>query len=189
MKYRQQLTLILCFMSFCWLGMQAVHELGHVVAAWLTGGEVLAVVLVPWEISRTDIGTNPHPLMVVWAGPVVGVLVPLMLWGIAWLWRLPLLYLFRFFTGFCLVANGIYIAFGPSNTGMDTEVMLTLGSARWMLLLFGIPSIIGGLALWHKQGKHFGFAEAKGVVEKQAVMTAVVLVAVTITVEIIIELI
>ena len=56
-----------------WLGMQAVHELGHVCGAWLTSGQVTRVVLDPLTISRTDLGLNPHPLIVVWAGPAIRV--------------------------------------------------------------------------------------------------------------------
>lgn len=50
-----------------WLGMQAVHEAGHVVGAWLTDGRVARVVLHPLTISRTDLAENPRPLAVVWA--------------------------------------------------------------------------------------------------------------------------
>jgi predicted Zn-dependent protease len=38
-----------------WLGMQAVHELGHVLGAWWTDGDVSRVVLHPLSISRTDL--------------------------------------------------------------------------------------------------------------------------------------
>jgi hypothetical protein len=65
------------------LGMQVMHELGHVLGAWLTGGEVWRVVLHPLSISRTDLGANPHPLAVVWAGPMLGVAIPGLLWGAA----------------------------------------------------------------------------------------------------------
>ena len=41
-----------------WLGMQAVHELGHVLGAWATGAEVRRVVLSPTTISRTDVVNN-----------------------------------------------------------------------------------------------------------------------------------
>ena len=58
-----------------WLGMQAVHESGHALAARLTGGRVARVVLYPLTISRTDLADNPHPLAVAWAGPVVGAAV------------------------------------------------------------------------------------------------------------------
>jgi hypothetical protein len=55
-----------------WLGMQLVHELGHVMAAYATGGSVERVVLHPLELSRTDLARNPRPLAVASAGPLGG---------------------------------------------------------------------------------------------------------------------
>ena len=63
--------------------MQAVHELGHVIGAWATGAEVKRVVLTPSTISRTDVVNNLHPLVVVWAGPMVGAALPILLWLLA----------------------------------------------------------------------------------------------------------
>ena len=40
MKRIEQAILIATFLGFSWLAMQAVHELGHVVGAWLTRAEV-----------------------------------------------------------------------------------------------------------------------------------------------------
>jgi hypothetical protein len=37
-------VLILSIVLASWLGMQVVHEFGHVVGAWLTGGQVSQVV-------------------------------------------------------------------------------------------------------------------------------------------------
>ena len=42
-----QLVLIGSALVDSWLGMQAVHESGHALAAWLTGGRVARVVLHP----------------------------------------------------------------------------------------------------------------------------------------------
>ena len=47
-----------------WLGMQAVHELGHVLGALASGGRVARVVLHPLTISRTDLVANPRPALV-----------------------------------------------------------------------------------------------------------------------------
>src|SRR3954451_16268416 len=42
-----QVVLISSLLPLSWLGMMAVHEAGHVVAAWLTGGKIVRVVLYP----------------------------------------------------------------------------------------------------------------------------------------------
>src|SRR5208337_624939 len=73
MNRLHQVLLIGTFLPLCWMAMMAVHELGHVVAAVATGGKVEKVVLHPLMISRTDVSPNPSPLIVVWAGPIVGV--------------------------------------------------------------------------------------------------------------------
>ena len=55
-----------------WLWMMAVHEFGHVLHAWLSGGTVAKGVLHPLTISRTDVAPDPQPLFVVWGGPIWG---------------------------------------------------------------------------------------------------------------------
>jgi hypothetical protein len=144
-----------------WLGMQAVHELGHVLGAWLTGGRVAHVVLYPLTISRTDLAENPQPLVVVWAGPIIGVVLPLLLWIIAILTRLPGAFVLRFFAGFCLLANGLYVGVGSFDRVGDCGEMLRHGSELWQLWLFGAITTPVGLYLWHRQGPHFGLGPAK----------------------------
>src|SRR5215218_8491585 len=123
-----QTILIASLLMASWLGMQAVHETGHVAGAWLTGGRVARVVLHPLTISRTDLAENPRPLIVAWAGPVVGVLLPLILWWIAAASWLPMAFLLRFFAAFCLVANGLYIGLGSLGHVGDCGEMLRHGS-------------------------------------------------------------
>jgi Peptidase M50B-like len=151
-----------------WLAMQDVHEFGHVVGAWLTGAQVTRVVIHPLTISRTDLSHNPKPLLVVWAGPVLGCLLPLIAWGIAaglrWSWT----YLLRFFAGFCLIANGAYIAVGSFERIGDAGVMLRNGSAPWWLWAFGVVTVPAGLWLWHRQGPHFGLGRGAGEVSTGA---------------------
>jgi hypothetical protein len=143
-----------------WLGMQGVHELGHVLGAWWTGGRVARVVLHPLTISRTDLAFNPSPLAVVWAGPLLGCLLPLALWLATLACRLPGTYLPRFFAGFCLIANGAYIAGGSFDQAGDCGEMLRHGSPMWMLWLFGAITIPAGLGFWHRLGPHFGLGKA-----------------------------
>ncbi len=151
-----QAVLIVSTLVGSWLGMQAVHEFGHVLGAWSTGGDVERVVLHPLTISRTDVSPNPDPLLVVWMGPLIGVLLPVLVWTIAAWRKWHSAFVLRFFAGFCLVANGLYIAVGSFWSIGDCGVMLRHGTALWHLWLFGVITVPAGFALWNLQGKYFG---------------------------------
>ena len=166
-------VLILSTLLGSWLGMQAVHELGHVLGAWITGGRVARVVLHPLTISRTDVVENSHPLIVVWAGPCCGVLLPLLVWGCVTKLKPNIAFLPRFFAGFCLIANGLYIGIGSFDRVGDCGEMLQHGSPAWLLWGFGLLTVPVGFWLWHGQGRHFGWGSTREVVSWAAVVTSV----------------
>jgi hypothetical protein len=182
-----QLILIGSLLPASWLGMQAVHELGHVLGAWLTGGTVARVVLHPLTISRTDLTDNPHPVLVVWAGPVLGCLLPLAAWGLAVALRCRWAYLPRFFAGFCLVANGCYIAGGALDGVGDAGVMLGHGSPMGWLLAFGAVTVPAGFWLWHRLGPHFGLGPARGKVSAAAAYACLAVLVVLVVLGVIID--
>jgi hypothetical protein len=144
-----------------WFGMEAVHEFGHVVGAWLSGGRVVRVVLDPRTISRTDVDLNPQPLVEVWTGPILGVLLPILAWSLTAACGFRAAFVFRFFAGFCLIANGSYIGGGSFWRIGDCGVMLQNGSPLWQLLAFGIVSVAVGLWLWNRLAANFGFGREK----------------------------
>ncbi|HUE74155.1 MAG TPA: hypothetical protein VMP01_24955 [Pirellulaceae bacterium] len=157
-----------------WLGMQQVHELGHVLGAAATGGRVERVVLHPLTISRTDVAENRQPLVVVWAGPLIGILLPLVLWMATALLRLRIAFLLRFFAGFCLIANGAYIGGGSFGGIGDCGEMLRHGSPIWLLWLFGLLTVPAGLVLWNGQGKHFGIGRDAADVDAVAIAASTI---------------
>lgn len=175
-----QLTLIATFLAFSWLAMQMVHELGHVAAAKVTGGRVVRVVLHPLAISRTDVHPNPRPLMVAWAGPLVGVGLPLLALLLTKAASLPGVYLVRFFAGFCLVANGVYLGAGAFFALGDAGEIMAFGSPRWLLVAFGLATIPMGLALWNGLGPSFGLGAAQGRVSRKAAAVSAGLFAVAV---------
>ena len=77
-------------------------------------------------------------------------------------------FLLRFFAGFCLLANGLYIGIGSFDRIGDCGEMLRHGSELWQLWLFGAVTVPAGLCLWHRQGKHFGLGPAEGQVSRAA---------------------
>ena len=152
MQRFHQVVFLFSVVALSWFAMMAIHELGHVVGAMVSGGQVERVVLHPLTISRTDVKPNPNPLLVVWAGPLLGCLLPLVI-GLAVPKRSTMVRnTMLFFAGFCLLANGAYIAFGAFDSVGDCGEMLKHGSPIWLLLAFGAIAICVGFYLWHCLG-------------------------------------
>jgi hypothetical protein len=168
MKRQHQFVLIAATLGFSWLAMQVVHEFGHVVAAAASGGRVAEVVLHPAAISHTRLAANPHPLLVVWMGPLVGTVLPLAATVLARAYLLPGWYIVQFFAGFCLIANGAYLAFGSLGGVGDAGDLLRYGTPTWLLWLFGVITIPIGLRLWDDLGPHFGLGSSAGHVDRAA---------------------
>ena len=140
-----QITLIPSLLILCWIGMQVIHEAGHVLLARISGETVTKVVLHPLAISRTDASHGRHPLCVAWGGPLLGSILPGMALSVAWLLRLSWSYLLRFFAGFCLVANGVYLGVGSFWGVGDAGDLLRFGAPRWTLIGFGLAAVPLGL--------------------------------------------
>ncbi len=142
-----------------------VHEWGHVLAAWATGGQVQRVVLGLGTLFHTDLQANPQPLLVAWAGPVFGSLIGLPFW-IWWRWRGWLGWpIWQVFAAFCLVANGSYLACGSLMAQPwaldDPSVLLRHGASTWMLWLFGLLTVPGGYWLGREVVGHIGLGNQK----------------------------
>ncbi|MEX2316298.1 MAG: hypothetical protein WD669_04040 [Pirellulales bacterium] len=165
MKRQHQFLLIASTLGFSWLAMQVVHELGHVAAARATGGRIAEVRLHPAEISFTMLAENPQPLVVTGMGPLVGVALPLAAWWIARFRRLPGWYVFQFFAGFCLAANGAYLAGGAIYNVGDASDLVRQGVSPPLICLIGLPAVLSGCWLWNGLGSHFGLGETKGRVD------------------------
>ena len=185
MKRCHQFILIVATLAFSWLAMQAVHELGHVIGAAVSGGRVAEIELHPATISYTRLAENPHPLFVAWTGPLVGVAVPIGVFAIAKWQRTPDWFIAQFFAGFCLIANGAYLAFGTIGAVGDAGDLLHHGASLLLLWLFGLVTISGGLWLWNGLGPHFGFAGANGEVSRTAAYGMLALLIATVALELI----
>jgi len=175
--------LIASMLALSWLMMQAVHEFGHVVAAWATGGTVTKVVLHPLALSRTDVEPNPQPLAVAWGGPLIGIAIPLLFWGIAVVTRPSTSYLFRFFAGFCLVANGMYLGVGSFGAVGDAGDILRHGGPFWTLLVFGAATVPLGFALWNRQASRFGIGPGAPTVSRRLAWGCAIVLAAVILLE------
>ncbi len=163
--------------------MQAVHEAGHVLHAWLSGGSVARVVLHPLEISRTEFAANPWPLFVAWGGLLWGSALPAALLVLTPHVKPHVGQLASFFAGFCLVANGAYLLGGTLTHAGDPGDLIRLGSAVPLLLLAGFGASGAGLFVWHRLGPGAGFAihAGPGSCRTASVLAALLALLVTLT--------
>ena len=170
--------------ALCWLAMQAVHELGHVLGAVLTGGEVERVVLFPLELSRTDVAPNPHPAVVVWLGPIVGCVVPFGIF-MRHASQLDVHAANRSILRglFVCVANGAYIGVGSLTLVGDCGEMVRSGAPPWVLWLFGAVTIPVGLYQWHVLGSVRDFFDRPAAVSWRANGVALGVLAAVVAIE------
>lgn len=122
------------------------HEAGHGLAALLTGGTIRQIDLMPWQLTQTVLTTNPHPGIVVWAGPLFGIALPLVIGRIWRRWKYAAM--LRFFSGMALVVNGVYLGLGGFARIGDTLEMTRSGTPLWAMVIFGIAALISGVLLW-----------------------------------------
>jgi hypothetical protein len=149
-RVAKRAAIIVAVIYGSWLGMLAVHEFGHVIHAWLSGGRVERIIFPPLGFSQTIVWPNPHARFVVWGGPMWGAILPLILMFLIRLMRRKTPELLKFFAGLCLIANGGYLAFGGFALTGDAADLRRLGTPLPVIIAMGSIAITGGLLLWHR---------------------------------------
>jgi len=177
-----QILLILSTLAFSWLAMMVVHETGHILHLLAPGGSLAQLTLHPLKLSHTLPDANPHPLVTVVGGPLWGVLIPLLLWWIITRIAPDRSYVAAFFAGFCLVANGAYLAGDAILQGGDGREFVQHGTPPWALIGAGLPAIATGLYVWNGLGPHFGI-ESRHPVNRTDALAMAALTATLILVE------
>jgi hypothetical protein len=136
-----------CYASF--LGMEIVHEFGHVLNAIATGGRVVAVEIPLIGTSQTLVAPNPQELFEIMGGPLWGILIPLLACGLARYFTDRVPETLKFFAGFCLIANGAYLAIGWWWPASDGGQLARLEVPKETLVGIGVIASAVGLGVWH----------------------------------------
>ncbi len=123
-----------------WCVMTITHECGHLIGGWSGGGTLKHVELRPWHLPHSLFDPDPQPLLTLWSGPILGVMVPIiaaLLVRRQWMW---------FIADFCLLANGCYLAAAwiTGDRWLDTARLLEAGAGRVSILGYCILTILPG---------------------------------------------
>lgn len=145
------LVLLAADAGWLWVLMLLTHEVGHGAVALLTGGEVISVELRPGVPGHTLVNPNPQPDGVIWGGFLSGCLLPLGAWAAARAIHPAAAGDLRLLAGFCLLANGVYLAAGGSESLTDPGVLLSLGWSWPVLLAIGVLLAGPGYGLFRRE--------------------------------------
>lgn len=118
------------------------HEIGHVIGGAVCGAHLQNLDLAPWRLPYSVHSPDPHPKVTLWAGPLLGVLMPL---AAAWLLRRPAAW---FIADFCLLANGSYLALSclAGDRLLDGPRLLAAGVSPLTLAAYCLITILVGYA-------------------------------------------
>lgn len=130
-------SILVMLLVVSWCVMTFTHEMGHVVGGWVGGGILTRIDLVPWHLPYSIHHPDPSPLITLWAGPILGIIVPCLFsvlirhhWSI-------------FIADFCLLANGGYLALAwiAGDRLLDTQRLLDSGSSEITIVIYCVLTI------------------------------------------------
>ena len=120
------------WLLWAWVVMTMTHELGHVIAGLLGGARLASLEIRPWHLPHSSLLNDNQLLVTLWAGPILGCAVPLLVASII---RRPAC---RFVAWFCVVANATYLLLGyySGDGELDSAKMIRAGARPVELLGF-----------------------------------------------------
>lgn len=142
------IKLILLLFGFVTIGMSVaikLHELGHAVAMWVTGGQVERITINPFSWSYTYYASAPlFPIVTSWAGVVMGTVFAVLLLLISGLLNNQYLLLLLMITNVVAAAqNGLYLLIDSLLLiGGDATHLIALGVSK--IVLIGVGTFLVG---------------------------------------------
>lgn len=120
-----------------WCVMTFIHELGHIICGYACGGTLTDADLLPWHLPYSIFEPDPLPLVTLWGGPILGVMIPLTIAFLIrtnWMW---------FIANFCMLANGAYMATAwiSGDRFLDTPKMLEHGAHPISIAIYCVLTI------------------------------------------------
>jgi hypothetical protein len=101
-------------------------------------------------MSQTIVDPDPDPRLVTEGGPTWGVAIPVLACALARVIRRRVPEPLKFFAGFCLIANGVYMAVGRMWRNTDAGDLVRMNVPLTAIIAYGVAATLFGLAIWHR---------------------------------------
>ena len=130
-----------------WCVMTFIHESGHIICGCACDGRLTSADLIPWHLPYSLFDPNPRPLVTLWGGLVLGVVIPLAIALVIrrdWMW---------FVSHFCTLANGAYLATAwiSGDRYLDTPKLLEHGAHPATIAIYCLLTIGFGYVGFRRQ--------------------------------------
>lgn len=129
-----------------------LHELGHAIAYWTTGGTVEGIIIHPFSWSYCIPGSiSDYPSFTTWGGVVFGTLMGLLLVMAVWRWRGPYVILVIMTGVVSCIHNGGYLIYDCLTTSDgDATILISYGTSKLLIIavglfMMGIGVILAGI--------------------------------------------
>jgi hypothetical protein len=127
-----RIATFVALLALSWVVMTLSHECGHIAGGMTCGATLTDFDLRPWRMPYSLHSPDPHPLVTLWSGPLLGIAVPIALALIVrtrWAW---------FIADFCLIANGSYLALAwlSGDRFLDTPRLLNAGAHPISIVIY-----------------------------------------------------
>lgn len=147
----QRISIFAALLLVSWVVMTFTHECGHVIGGMACGATLTDLDLAPWRMPYSLHAPDPHPLVTLWAGPLLGVAIPITFAALVrrrWAW---------FIADFCLIANGGYLALAwiSGDRFLDTPRLLDAGASPVFIVLYCVATIGPGYVRFRSDCIHY----------------------------------
>ncbi len=133
-------------LAIAWVIMLTTHELGHIIGGKCCGGTLQSYDLLPWHLPYSNFEPDPYPLITLWSGPLLGVILPT---AVSIIIRTSTT---LFIASFCTLANGLYIstAWFSGERYLDTPKLLAAGASPASIASYCLPTIGIGYVVFRR---------------------------------------
>jgi hypothetical protein len=127
--------------AFAYNVVVVLHEIGHVVGAWLTGGQTHSLVVHPFSTSSVEVNPDPRPLVTHIAGILAPPLVGLALFRGLRPFLSPALLPLLLVPSIAWASSGLYLLVGAALQAGDALVLMQQGVPRTLLFAAGVACV------------------------------------------------
>jgi hypothetical protein len=150
----------------------ALHELGHVIAYLIDGGEVSAFVLNPFSWSWAEANNLNNRIFALWGGVIFGQMLALIPFVLIIKFKSPIfVFLAKLLAACAFLINGLYLTAGSILNFGDGGSLVYLGVSSSLIIITGLIYLLISFLFWSDLQRHIGLDKETAFISRIKVIT------------------